>query len=289
MSLFKKGDILSNIGLSSIGAWRNRVSKFIDNPRAIFPFLSKYFYYNFVCDRYISKFKNLTFLNPVETINHLILENKSIIRFGDEAIDMTRGIGLYYDDWHQKYDEELARRYREVLSARHPTLLVAYNPQYIYKTKKELKSIGMPYHFWTNSKVFLWRYLHPGTTYGTTLCFQPQFNPDINFRQLKDYFSTKHIIIVTGRIERFAHIRLGKTTDFLPCPTNNVWHQYQEIYKHAVALVDKKGYKKDETLFLISLACTAKVMTYDLTLAGYQSWDTGQFFDLAYQKLKEIN
>jgi len=28
-------------------------------------------------------------------------------------------------------------------------------------------------------------------------------------------------------------------------------------------------------------------MSYDLTEIGYSVWDTGQFFDLAYQKIKD--
>jgi hypothetical protein len=271
--------------MASLGIWKKRMHKFLDNPRALWPFVVKKCYHNFVCDRYLSRYEGFTFLGPNETIDHIIDENKSIVRFGDEAIDMTRGIGLYYEDWHQKYDRELARRYKEVLAARHPRLLVAYNPQFFLKTKAELRAIGMPPQIWTNSKVFLWRYLHSDVPYGTALCLQPQFNPDIDFQKLGDYFKTKHVVIVTGKIERFSHIALGKTTDLLGCPKNDVWSQYGAIYRDAIALVKEKGYRPDETLFLISLACTAKVMAYDLTVAGYQAWDTGQFFDLAFREI----
>ncbi len=275
--------------MTSIGLWKNRVYKFRDYPPAIIPFLKKYFYYNFVCDSYLKFYDNFTFLDPAQTISNIIEHDKSIVRFGDEAIDMVHGIGLYYDDWHQKYDAKLAERYKEVLNSRHPRLLVAFNPQFFLKTKKELVNVGMPYHFWTNSKVFLKDYLHKDLVYGTALCFQPRFNPNINFEQLHKYFRNKNIIIVTSNTKRFREIHLGKTTDFIDCPRCDVWLHYDEIYKQTLRLVEDNKYKKKDVLFLVSLACTAKVMTYDLTLEGYQAWDTGQFFDLAFREISKMS
>lgn len=262
---------------------RFRLAKFLDNPRALWPFLQKHLYYNFVCDRYLDRYDQFTFLPPQETIDHIIREHKSFIRFGDEAIAMIKGCGLYYSDWHQKWDAKLARRYEEIISSSNEQLLVGFNPWHFLKTKRQLRANGINATAWTYTKVFLYRYLNPGQTYGTAYSFRPKYNPDLDLQQLQRYFATKHIIIVTGRIERFTHIELGKTTDFVPCPKDDVWQQYDDVYARATALVEAKGYPKDETLFLISLACTAKVMTFDLTQAGYQAWDTGQLFEAVYQ------
>ena len=158
--------------------WQNRLSKFIDYPLAIVPFVKKRLYYNARADSYISYYKNSTFLSYQETIDELITKNRSIVRFGDDVFDMLLGIGLYFNDWHQRYDSVLATRLKEVLASREEKLLVCFNPEFILKTKAEfeVEGIGEQHQFWTHSKVFLKDYLQPGQIYGSALCFQERYN-----------------------------------------------------------------------------------------------------------------
>jgi hypothetical protein len=273
--------------MASFGFWKKRFHKFLDYPPAILPFLKKKLYLDFVADKYLPEYEKYHFLGYEETIDKVIENELSLVRFGDELIDMMQGIGLYYDDWHQKYDKKLADRLREVLESRDPRLMIALHWQFFTKSKKELRKDGIPPTIWTNSKVFLKGYLQEGRTYGGALCFQPKFNPQINFRKILNYFKTKHIIIMTANVERFSHIKLGKTTDFVKCPRNDSWQQYPNLFNEALSLAREKGYQKENTLFLISLASAAKVFVYDLLQEDYQAWDTGQFFDLAFKQIKK--
>jgi len=273
--------------MASLGFWKKRVHKFLDYPPAILPFFKKKLYLDFVSDKYIDDYKDYNFLNYEETINDIIQNNKSLVRFGDELIDMMQGIGLYYDDWHQKYDKRLASRLEKVIRSDDPRMLIGLHWQFFTKTKEELKKEGIPPTIWTNSKVFLRKYLNKGQAYGAALCFQPSFNTELDFQKVISYFKTKHIIIVTASTERFSHIELGKTTNFVECPRNDAWQHYDDIFKKSLKLVEEKGYEKAEVLFLISLASAAKVFVYDLLKHDYQGWDTGQFFDRAYNQIKE--
>jgi hypothetical protein len=272
--------------MPSIGFWKKRIHKFIDYPPALFPFLRKSLYHNFIADEYLTKFKDINFLDYSETIDYIIDNEKSIVRFGDELMDMFMGIGLYYDDWHQKYDKKLVKRLKEVMNTKDERLLIGLHWQFFTKTKKQLSEENIPPQIWTNSKVFLHKYLNKNNTYGSALCFQPKFNKDIDFTKILKYFSKKHIIIVTGNAERFDGVNIGKTTDFVPCPKNDSWKNYDQIFADTISLVKNKGYKKKDTLFLISLASAAKVFVMDLLKQDYQGWDTGQFFDLAFEEIK---
>lgn len=275
--------------MPSLGFWKKRIHKFIDYPPAIWPFIQKYCYYNFVSDRYIKQYEDIKFLNYKETIDDIISNDKSIVRFGDELIDMFKGIGLYYDDWHQKYDPKLVARLKEVLSFDNPKLMVALHWQFFTKTKAQLKSEGIPPHIWTNAKVFMRQYMHSNRVYGSALCFQPKYNPDIDFEKIGKYLKTKHVIIITGNIKRFEHIKLGKTTDFVGCPKNDSWFHYEDIFSKAISIPKNKGYRKEDVLFLVSLASAAKVFVLDLLKFGYQGWDTGQFFDLAFKEIEKVS
>lgn len=252
---------------------------------ALFPFLAKKCYYDFVCDRYLKEFSSMYFLGYAETINDLITSNKSFIRFGDELVDMLHGIGLYYADWHQKYDKRLAKRLAEIISATDEKLLIGLHWQFFTKTKEELRAIGMPPTIWTNSKVFLPKYLHAGQTYGSALSFQPKYNPQFDIKKILAYLKSKHVIVVTGLTERLQGLALGTTTDFVECPRSDSWGMYDGILARAKQVGAR--YKKDEVLFLVSLASPGKVLAYDLCKDGYQVWDTGQLFDLVFTEIEK--
>lgn len=272
--------------MTSSGAWKNRIKKFLDYPPALIPFLKKYAYYNFVCDRYLSAYTSMHFLDHQETIEYIIENNKSFVRFGDELIDMFHGIGLYYGDWHQRYDKTLARRLKEIVSSQDDRLLIGLHWQYFTKSISQLTADGIPAHIWTNSKVFLRNYIHKGYTYGSALCFQPKFNPELDLSRIAEYWKSKHIIVVTGNTKRLEGVSLGKTTTYVDCPRNDSWLVYESILERALSEALKID-NKENILFLVSLASPGKILTHDLVTAGYQAWDTGQLFDLALEKITQ--
>ncbi len=270
--------------------WKNRFQKFLDNPTAVIPFFKKRLYYNFIADSKLGYYKDFKYLNYEDTLNDIIDNNKSIVRFGDELFDMLQGIGLYYGNWRQRYDKQLAKRMKEVISSKNPKLLVCFNPELILKTKAEFARDGIPeqYQFWTNSKIFLKDYYHKDVTYGSALCFTPRYNKHIDYKKLKNFFSTKNIIILTSNTARFKEINFGKTNNFLEAPTSDAWQEYNRIKSELLQLIQDKHLMAEDTLILVSMGSAAKVLVYDLTLMGYTAWDTGQFFDLASAEIKKL-
>lgn len=270
--------------------WKNRFQKFLDNPKAVIPFFKKRLFYNFIADSQIKYYRDFKYLNYEDTLNYIIDNNKSIVRFGDELFDMLQGIGLYYGNWRQRYDKRLAKRLREIISSKNPDMLICFNPELILKTKKEFikEGIGEQYQFWTNSKMFLKDYYYKDVTYGSALCFNPRYNQNIKYSKLKDFFSTKNIIIITSNTERFQNIRLGKTNNLIEAPASDAWQEYDGIKKELLDLIERKNFTKEDTLTLVSMGSAAKVLVYDLTLMGYVAWDTGQFFDLATKGINQL-
>ncbi len=265
--------------------WKNRLSKFIDHPGAVVPFVWKRLYGNRVADSRIAYYKQVHFLSYQDTIEELLVHNRSIVRFGDDVFDMLLGIGLYYDNWRQKYEPDLARRLKEVLASRMEKLLVSFNPEFILKTKAEFdaEGIGEQHHFWTNSKLYLKDYIDPKQVYGSALCFQERYNKRIDYDRLIAHLAKKHLIIVASNTARFAGKKFGLTTDYVEGPGSDAWNAYSTLLLlvHDIAA----QYPKDDVLIMTSLGPTSKVMTYDLSREGYTVWDTGQFFDLALKRL----
>jgi hypothetical protein len=269
--------------------WKNRVQKFIDNPVAVVPFLTKRFYYNFIADRMLPQYADFKYLGYQETIAAAIDGNRSLVRFGDELFDMLHGIGLYFNGWRQKYSPSLAARLKEVISSDDPRLLICFNPELILKTKQEFTDAGIPeqHHFWTNSKMFLKDYYRKDVVYGSALCFHPRYNPDIDYEKLGEYFSRKHVIIVTSGTDRFGDISFGKSTRLLEAPGSDAWESYDRIRASLDSLIRDTS-EAEDILVLVSMGSAAKVLVYDLMKEGRVAWDTGQFFDLAAMEIRKL-
>lgn len=270
--------------MRQITIWKNRLNKFCDHPQAVIPFLKKYIYYNFVADSYIKYYKNIKFLDYQQTINYLIDNDTSFVRFGDEAFDMVQGIGLYFNGWRQPYSPSLSGRYKEVLASNNPKLLVGFNPELILMSKKDFKDNLIPeqYQYWVNSKVFLREYINAEQIYGSALCFHENYNSQIDYNKILLYFKSKHLVVIGSKINRFKAANVGLTTTYIEGPGSDAWSEYDNLIVKVREIAVR--YPKDKVLVLSSLGPATKVMVYDLTLEGFTVWDTGQLFDLALEK-----
>jgi hypothetical protein len=74
-----------------------------------------------------------------------------------------------------------------------------------------------------------------------------------------------------------------------PAPSSDAWQKYDEIKKNLLDTISSLRLQKENTLILISLAETAKVLVYEVTLLGYRAWDTGQFFDQASKEIQTLS
>ncbi len=271
--------------MQAVRFWQNRLRKFRDHPAAVIPFFQKQFYYRWVSDKYIPLYKNIHFLSYDETIDSIIDNNLSIVRFGDEVFDMLLGIGIYFNGWRQRYDQTLAQRLKEVLASTNDRLLVCFNPELIFKTKSEMVALGIgeQHQFWTNSRVYLRDYIHAERVYGRALAFQERYNKNLPYDKIIKHLAKKHLIIVASNTARFAGKQFGITTDYIEGPASDAWGSYQQLLSTALEIAS--SYDKEKVLIMTALGPSSKVMVYDLTKVGFTAWDTGQFFDLALERL----
>ena len=269
-----------------LSVWEQRAQKLLDNPFAIFYFLRRNLYDQFVMDKYVPFYKKLHYLTPEETFNYIIVNDCSIVRLGDGEFGLMRGASVYFNDWYQKYDPTLSKKLKEVAASHDERVLLCIPGDHLSKTKEEEPN---EYEFWINSKILLHNLVHEDKLYGSSFAFHPHVNKGIDYKKLRDYLSTKNVIIITSGLERFEDIKLGKTTHFIEAPKSNGWDKVSEIRSKLHKLIEDQQLSKDETLVMASMGPAAKVFVYELTKEGFTAWDAGQFFDLAYKQIKELS
>ena len=271
--------------------WKQRFRKFLDNPVLVFTFLRTRLYWRQIADTRSQGYANYQFLSGPQTIAAIAEADRSIIRAGDGTFGYLLGSSIYFNNWQFRYNRAFAKKLEAVMKdGQDSNILFCYPHTFAKKTKAEFtaEGIGLEWRIWVPLKVMLKKFLRTDMTYGDAVCFHPKYNPHIDFTAIKNYLNTKHIIIITSNIERFATISLGKSTTLIEGPSSDAWQVYAELTQKGLEVVREKNLPQYEVLFMISAAEAAKVMVYDLTKLGYTAWDTGQFFDLAAKEIAAL-
>lgn len=260
--------------------FRGVVSRFI-NKDVIFKIkrfiLSRYafIYYNLFI-----KNKDINVLSIEKTIDDIIQNNASIIRYGDGEMDLINKKSLKFQD----YNEDLSNRLSEILHLKSQEKLFVAIPE-IFNGLNQYTSDEKD--FWAISllKTYKdWKIFCSGDYYNAFLSrpylrYKNKRNAEKIFKKFKEIYSNKDVVLVEGE-----YSRLGVGNDLFDgvhslkrilCPTKNAYELYDCILKEVLKQDKKK-------IILVSLGPTSKPLVYDLFKEGYQAIDIGHV-DLEYE------
>lgn len=227
------------------------------------------------------KKSKIKILSVEESLDKIILEKKSICRFGDGELDVILGKGLGF----QESTPEIAKRLEEVLTTKQDFCFVGVpdainNFDNITEESKE---------FWIENMLRvrnIWlKYLSPDRVYLTAnltrlyIRYKDKSMCAKNFEKLKSIWKNRDVVICEGE-----QTRIGVGNDILDgcksikriiCPSENAFDKYNQI------ITELKKHKKD-SLFLIALGPTATILAFEMAKNGYQALDVGHF-DIEYE------
>lgn len=229
--------------------------------------------------------KDYDILNSVETVYKIKNGNLSISRFGDGEYEILRRRGTGF----QKADEKLATKLEFILHNPIDSLLICI--PYALSTLDIFRPSSK--RVWRS---FICRNLRVVTrntlknyTYGDSLCtrfYMPLADKSKSMQVanlLKTLWAGRKVCIIEGE-----GTRLGVGNDLLLecievvriiCPSNNAFSKY-DVIRNTI----NKDIPKD-VLLLIALGMTATVLSYDLTIDGYQALDIGHI-DVEYEWMR---
>ena len=219
-----------------------------------------------------------------ETLDYIIENKSSLVRFGDGEINMLAGHSIPYQD----YDEELVSTMRDIIGQESREELVVCLPD-AFTDRFRFTSWAIP--FWKDHMdhyMDFYRELCSDSWYGSTFVSRPYIDFEdksqakAQFEKLKSIWKNRDLLIVEG-----ATSRSGVGNDLFDeansikriiCPSHSAFSRVheieQEIEKHAAG-----------RLILCMLGPTAKVLAYHLSRKGYQVLDIGHI-DSEYEWMK---
>ena len=219
-----------------------------------------------------------------ETLDYIIENKSSLVRFGDGEINMLAGHSIPYQD----YDEELVSTMRDIIGQESRKELVVCLPD-AFTDRFRFTYWAIP--FWKDHMdhyMDFYRELCSDSWYGSTFVSRPYIDFEdksqakAQFEKLKSIWKNRDLLIVEG-----ATSRSGVGNDLFDeansikriiCPSHSAFSRVheieQEIEKHAAG-----------RLILCMLGPTAKVLAYHLSRKGYQVLDIGHI-DSEYEWMK---
>ncbi|MEI7498658.1 MAG: SP_1767 family glycosyltransferase [Candidatus Falkowbacteria bacterium] len=238
--------------------------------------LAHFYYFRILNNRHAPQVLTLD-----QTLDGIIENKLSVIRFGDGEMMLMENISLSF----QESSHELAVRLTEILRADAVGLLICipgiWGDLGIFTKRSYWYAI---HHLFRHRHSWLTR-LSKTQIYGDAHITRPYLGFK-NKSKCKDFFfrlftlwNNLDVVLIEGEKSRlgvgndmFDNV---KSLERIICPAENAYDLYDKI-KEAAYNISK------DKMVLISLGPTAKVLAYDLFLAGYRVLDIGHI-DMEYE------
>jgi glycosyltransferase family protein len=245
--------------------------------RKIAKYILAYLYYIVVFLFEMPKVKSID-----ETLDKILEGGYSICRYGDGDFQtMIEKIDLPY----QKYDNQLAKRMKEILLSDDPKILVGLPVGY-YSIDGLVRESSLN---WRSQIALVYpilkRYLDLNKQYynsSMSRFYYEYQDKNVSKRYLNKLFKIwegKNILLIEGEKSRLGMgndlFNKALNVERILAPKHNAFSKYDQILSEALK-------HKKSKLILIALGSTATVLAFDLAKAGYQSIDIGNI-DIEYE------
>ncbi|HEL1908010.1 TPA: SP_1767 family glycosyltransferase [Streptococcus suis] len=232
----------------------------------------------------MKKLEDIRVLPILESLEFIQENNASVVRFGDGEIDLILGHSIPY----QAYDKELAGALKTILQMPSNEQLLVCLPD-VFQNLERYNSNAR--YFW--SKHFeqyhaFYEEECQSEWYGSTFLSRPYIDlvdksqSEHYFAAIKGLWENRDILIVEGETSRSGmgnDLFDGATSvSRIICPSKNAYSSYDQILSAILVHAENR-------LVILMLGPTAKVLSYDLTMRGYQAIDLGHI-DSEYEWFK---
>ena len=219
-----------------------------------------------------------------QTLDYVIENKSSIIRFGDGEMDLMLGKSIPY----QVYDENLASQLKEIISLQSDKKLVIGLPN-VFADRSNFTPAAEAFwkgHLEHHLKDYV--ELARADWYGTTFVSRPYIDYEDKskakgqFEKLKSIWENRDILIVEGITSRSGVgndlFDKAKSVKRIICPSHNAFSLIEEIQEAVLQYAENR-------LILCMLGPTAKILSYNLFKKGYRVLDIGHI-DSEYEWMK---
>lgn len=210
-----------------------------------------------------------------ETIDEIVLNKKSISRFGDGEFGIMFGCSRWR---FQKVDDRLAERLREVVTSNEENILIGLINFYGSLSHRSAgDALAIRSYITPEVRAQHMELLDTERIYANTGISRSGTAEKV--KNQKRIWNDKECVFIEGDKTRMGVgndlFNNAKSIQRILCPSESAFDNYDSILEEALKLPLNKT-------ILIALGPTASVLAYDLAKAGYHAIDIGHT-DLSYE------
>ena len=221
--------------------------------------------------------RNYYFLSDSETIQYLIENNKSLIRWGDGETFFFLGGDYYF----QRGSKDLQKSLYLILKENNKLnahFLLAMPKYFLEMSKEDLVGRGM-YGTWHDTRCIFLKFCEKRIKYGDAFVFRPESRTtNLEIEQL---WLGKDVIIVCSEeqyYEDFKEKYNGQNNYFVKIPKTDAFEVHEQILFDIKKIIEQKCLVGNKLRILVAAGPAAKVIVYKLSIEGFISYDIGQYF-----------
>lgn len=236
-------------------------------------------------NKIFSELKKISFYSDSETFKKLRDDHYSLCRFGDGEIAWICGSSKGY--FGQENSKLLSIRLEEVIKSKNDNILIGI-PNFFDKMEGYSKKRKISRNIHLSKYAKKWYELCSGNEkkYADSLITRVFLGRDTDyefmFNNWKNIWNDRDVIIVEGEQTYFGIgndlLSNAKSVSRIICPAENAFSSYDIIFNMILKC-------EKEKLILIALGPTATILSYDLSMNGYQAIDIGHL-DIEYEWYK---
>lgn len=220
-------------------------------------------------------------LPPEKTLDEILANNLSVIRFGDGEMSLIKKTDLAF----QKYNENLSENLKKVLQSNNKNILICVPNIFSKLNHLSKRSYWFTLHHLLHYRKNWESLLDLKKTYGDAFITRPFLVLNDKkiakkiFSLFKKIWEQREVVLIEG-----SGSRLGVGNDLFSntksiqrilCPSENAYSKINAIISEAVKIPRDK-------IILLSLGPAAKVIGYELFKLGYRVIDIGHI-DMEYE------
>ncbi|MFV8765446.1 SP_1767 family glycosyltransferase [Aerococcus urinaeequi] len=227
---------------------------------------------------------NISVSSIEETLDQIILNKSSVIRFGDGEIMSILGENIQF----QKYDKTLSQRLESLISMDSSKDMLVCLPDIFSDIEKYNPKSKKLWAAHRRKFYSFYRKHCVKKEYGNAFISRPYYifkdksDSNAKFAKLKKLWEEEDILIVEGKNSRSGVgndlFLNSKSISRIICPSVNAFTKYDEILEKVKIAGEKK-------LILLMLGPSATIMAYDLNESDYWAIDLGHI-DSEYEWYK---
>lgn len=211
-----------------------------------------------------------------------INKGKSIIRIGDGEIGLIHHRNIHY----QKYNKTLEKSLKNIIKYYDDkSSYILSIPLFVNYSNTELKSTNGKLSCWLPLKIEFFNIFNTSMKYADAHYF---YYRDFMLNFFNEILKDKNIIFITNKetIDNIKDTKIDNqfnSVNYIETPSENSFNYIDQIKKEIDSVINQN--KNINYKLIISTGPTSKVIAYEYSNKGYQSFDIG--FGIRY--LYDIN